>query len=150
MEIYLDNFVLEEYNQSNSEHVYVIDELNKDQNTKKFLGNVNYTIERTMDRRIDNPYNIPFIPYYNNYPVGYISLVYIHDEYQVIMGILGQFRKQNLGALLLEKFSDYFLFHYSDIDSLHLKIEEDNIGSRKVANLVGYHQDSSTKYSRKR
>lgn len=130
--------------------MYVIDELNKDQNTKKFLGNVNYTIERTMDRRIDNPYNIPFIPYYNNYPVGYISLVYIHDEYQVIMGILGQFRKQNLGALLLEKFSDYFLFHYSDIDSLHLKIEEDNIGSRKVANLVGYHQDSSTKYSRKR
>lgn len=152
MKINLDNFILEEYSSYNSEHVKVVFELNKDQDTKRFLGDVNYTIERTMIRRTDdlNHYNIAFIPYYNDYPIGYISLVYLQHEYQIIYGILNRFRKQNLGALLLDEFSEYFLSYYSEIDSLNLKIDEDNLGSRKVADLAGYHQDSDTKYSRRR
>ncbi len=101
MKINLDNFILEEYSSYNSEHVKVVFELNKDQDTKRFLGDVDYTIEQTMIRRTDdlNHYNIAFIPYYNDYPIGYISLVYLQHEYQIIYGILNRFRKQNLGAL---------------------------------------------------
>lgn len=152
MKVDLDNFALEEYSSYNKEHVEVVFELNQDQSTKEFLGDVYYTIARTEKRHDDDPshYNIAFIPYYNDYPIGYISLVYLHQEYQVIYGILEKFRKQNLGALLLEEFSEYFLDRYSDIDSLNLEIKEDNLGSRQVADLVGYRQDSSTKYSRKR
>lgn len=148
--IELENFILEEYNKNNNEHTEVIYNLNKDQNVKKYLGNINYSIERISERKKENKYNKAFIPYYNNYPVGYISLSYINSEFQISYGILNEYRKQNLAALLLEEFSEYLLENYQDIEELILKIKEDNIGSIKVAELADYYKESNEKYSRNR
>lgn len=150
MKVNLDNFILEEYDQNNREHREVISHLGKDQGVKKYLGNINYSIEKINFRKNENFHNGAFIPYYNDYPIGYLSLSYIHDEYQISYGILSEFRKQNLASLLLEEFSDYLLSNDLEIDQLILKIEQDNIGSRKVADLAGYTPNSTTKYSRKR
>ncbi len=38
MKVYLDNFVLEEYNASNLQHREVIERLNQDKESKKYLG----------------------------------------------------------------------------------------------------------------
>lgn len=148
--IELENFILEEYNKNSNEHIEVISNLNKDQNVKKYLGNINYSIERINERKKENKYNKAFISYYNNYPVGYISLSYIGSEFQISYGILNEYRKQNLAALLLEEFSEYLLENYQDIEELILKIKEDNIGSIKVAELADYYKESNEKYKRNR
>lgn len=150
MNVILDDFVLEEYNNSNLEHVEVIYELNKDLGTKKFLGDINYNIMRIKARSEENSFNKAFIPYYNDYPVGYIALTYIKNEYQIIAGILPNFRKENMASLLLQEFSYYLLDNFEEIDELVLRIDEDNLGSQKVADLVGYKKENWVKYSMKR
>ncbi len=150
MKIILDNFQLEEFNRENNEHREVLEKLNKDQGVKRYLGDINYSIERINKRYCENRFNKAFIPYYNEYPIGYISLSYIDDEYQISCGILNEFRKENLASLLLEEFSDYLLNNYEEIDKLTAKIESDNIGSIKAASLASYSEEDRNKYIRRR
>jgi len=150
MKIVLDSFVLEEYDEENLEHVNVIYELNKDGSTKKFLGDINYMLMRIKIRSEENKYNRAFIAYFGDHPIGYISLSYINNEYQIASGILNEFRRENLASSLLQDFSYYLLDNFEDIDKLVLRIDEDNIGSQMVASLVGYEKENRVKYTMKR
>ena len=168
----LDNFDLYEYNDS-KEHQAVIEKIEAS-DPNNYLGNIKYAIKRINQRKIDNPNNFAFIAYYNDYPIGYISLTYVDSEYQISAGTLPEFRKQNLSSLLLEEFSERILdykkvseminkFELSntnlkeiykegitekEIDKLVLKIDTTNEASHKVAELVGYEQVDNVTFKR--
>ncbi len=146
MKIKLDNFYLEEFNKDNLEHLEVIRQLNKDQNSKKYLGDIFYAIKK-IDLRKENyidKFNHAFIAYYNSYPVGYISLSYIEEDYQISCGILNQYRKQHLASLLISEFSDYLLNSNYDINKIIAVIDKENTASKMAANLAGYSEDDNT------
>lgn len=148
--IELENFTLIEYDINNIEHYDLITKINSTENGKKYLGNLHYAIQRIYQRRENNPYNIPFIVYYLDEPIGFISLSYIDNSYQISYGITSEYQGQYLGSELLMEFSELLFQMYPDIDKLTLKIEPSNIGSIKLANKVGYVLDSENTYTQKR
>ncbi len=92
MKIHLDNFVLEEYSKDNYEHIEVINKLNSDDSVKRYLGNINYSIARIERRKTEDclskNINSAFISYYNDYPIGYISIYYKEGKHHISYGIL--------------------------------------------------------------
>lgn len=149
----LDNFMLYEYDDSN-EHQNVILGISSN-DPKRFLGDLRRHIAMINRRKDENYLNCAYIAYYKgfesteDYPIGFIGLSYINNNYEVSSGILPQFRKQNLASLLLEEFSEKLL-EEKIVDELVIKIDPNNTGSKKVADLVGYEQIDSQTYKRNR
>ena len=148
----LDNFILKEYNEKNIEHSSIIDTLDLDEKSKNFIGRTRTLIQIINKRKEDEDYlhNNTYIAYYNDRPVGYISLTHKEDNYEIISGLLKEERNQHLGALLLLEFSEKVFEKYKDIDKLTLKINSKNLGSIKCAELVGYKHENKDIYTMKR
>lgn len=166
----LDNFDLYEYDNS-LEHQEIIRRI-EESDPNNYLGNIKYAITKINQRKQENPNNFVFIAYYNDYPIGYISITYLDNKYQVSAGTLPEYRKQNLSSLLLEEFSERILDYKSikefiqkydnginskmyeegltkePIDELVLKIDSTNAASHKVVELVGYEQVDNTTFKR--
>jgi len=167
----LDNFTLYEYKDC-GEFDDIIRKIELS-DSSHYLGNIKYAIKRINQRKMENPNNFAFMAYYDDCPMGYISITYVDSQYQVSVGVLPEFRKQNLGSLLLEEFSERILDYKNvhdliekcegkvkpdmydkglssvDIEELVLKIDPSNIASHKMAQSVGYEQVDSTTYKRK-
>lgn len=170
----LDNFILYEYDDS-KEHQDVINQIEAT-DPNNYLGSLRYAISKINQRKSENPNNYAFIAYYNNYPIGYISITYVDNQYQIAGGTLPQYRRQNLSSLLLDEFSEKILDYKNvnkmiqkydsenalnsdiykeglsnvEVDELVLKIDPTNISSHKVAELLGYEQVDNTTFKRSR
>lgn len=146
----LDNFFLAEYNKQNIDHQNIVNNLGNDYDAKTYLGNLNYHIDRINQRKEDNPCNHAYIAYYDDIPVGFIS-IYLEDEmYQISYGIVKEKRGEYLAALLLQEFSEEMFEEYPEIDTLTLLINNLNTGSKKTANLAGYTHINGMKHTMKR
>jgi len=139
----LDNFLLEEYDESNVEHKSLVIELD---NEHSYLGDVLYRIESIKEQYSEQPmeFNHCYIVYYNDYPIGLITISKLLNDYEICYGILPKYRKQYLASLLLQEFSYKMLddFNYE----LSLFISSENIGSKKTAELAGYEKVNFLKY----
>lgn len=144
----LDNFILEEYN--HNIHSNILNKLQMDENTKKYLGDLRFAILMIEKRKLESNINNAYIAYYNDYPIGFISITYSEELYQISYSILPEYRKQNLGSLLLQEFSEVLFEKYANINELTLKIKEHNIGSKSVANLSGFEQIDNETFSQRR
>lgn len=170
----LDNFILYEYDDS-KEHQDVINQIEAT-DPNNYLGSLKYAIAKINQRKSENPNNYAFIAYYNDYPIGYISITYLDNQYQIAGGTLPQYRRQNLSSLLLEEFSEKILDYKNvhkmiqkfdsesalnsdiyqgglsnvEVDELVLKIDSTNTSSHKVAELLGYEQVDNTTFKRSR
>lgn len=138
----LDNFFLAEYDFQNVDHRTVALEI-ENADKEHYLGDLEYHIARINQRREDNRCNHAYIAYYNDYPVGFISIFTEADSYQISYGIRPEKRGEYLGALLLQEFSEKMFEVYPEIDKLTLVIKNPNEYSKKTADLVGYTQDDS-------
>lgn len=141
----LDNFFLAEYDFQNVDHRTVALEI-ENADKEHYLGDLEYHIARINQRREDNRCNHAYIAYYNDYPVGFISIFTEADSYQISYGIRPEKRGEYLGALLLQEFSEKMFEVYPEIDKLTLVIKNPNEYSKKTADLVGYTQDDSIVY----
>lgn len=144
----LDNFILEEYDENF--HNNILNRLQADNNAKKYLGDLKFSIMMIKKRKLENNINKFYIAYYNNYPIGFISITYKDKSYQISYSILNEYRNQNLGSLLLQEFSEAIFERYYNVNELILKIENDNIGSKKVADLAGYEQIDNNTFTQRR
>ena len=138
----LDNFFLAEYDFQNVDHRTVALEI-ENADKEHYLGDLEYHIARINQRREDNRCNHAYIAYYNDYPVGFISIFTEADSYQISYGIRPEKRGEYLGALLLQEFSEKMFEVYPEIDKLTLVIKNPNEYSKRTADLVGYTQDDS-------
>lgn len=143
--IFLDNFILEEYNFHNSAHKEVIYELNQD--CQKYLGNLFFMIERSFQRQEINQENNFFIAYYNDDVIGIISLKVENQIYEISIGIRKKYRHQYLGTLLLQEFSEKLFEIYPHLQQLSLKIDSTNTNSIKAALLASYVHESNDMYT---
>lgn len=139
----LDNFILEEFSANNALHNEVLNITCSDSSSKKYLGNLKYTIERINQRKEENRCNAFYIAFYNGEPIGHISLTNIDNSYQISISILPKYRKQHLAALLTQEFSEKIFEVYDHIDKLDLVIDNNNIGSIKSALLAGYTKENN-------
>jgi len=144
----LDNFTLVEYEENNAQHKDVVSRivLNDEDGYLRYLEQ---GIKLINQRKNENDINYCYIAYYNDYPVGYISIFYFSNAYRIIYGMLPEYRRQNLCALLLEEFSEKMLEN-NKIDELVLDIFPDNIGSIKVAELADYKQTDEFTHKRQK
>ncbi len=151
MTLNLDNFILEEYNTNYSNHKEVLEQLSCDQETKKYLGNLQYTIQKINQRKAINNLNFAWIAYYKDgSPIGFLTLSYMEASYQISCSILPEYRRQNLGALLLQEATEKIFEEYQQIEEIILKIDQKNIGSIKMADLAGYSRENETTFREKR
>ena len=148
--VYLDNFVLEDYDEFDYNHKCTIMELSNDIDARNYLYDVKWKMDAVKRRSEDNPLNLAYVAFYNDYPIGIITLSYINREYYISYGILPEYRKQYLASLLLQEFSEYLFTTYPEIDALNLSIVEKNTGSVHTAKRVGYERITNPRYSMKR
>lgn len=145
----LDNFFLAEYDFQNVDHRTVALEI-ENADKEHYLGDLEYHIARINQRREDNRCNHAYIAYYNDYPVGFISIFTEADSYQISYGIRPEKRGEYLGALLLQEFSEKMFEVYPEIDKLTLVIKNPNEYSKKTADLAGYTQENSVRHTQRR
>ena len=146
----LDNFELEYYNKENIEHRSVLTLIGNQEISQKFLGTIDLLVSNTEKRFLENFVDSFYIAYYNDEPVGFITINLIDNKYEISSGILPKFQKQHLGPLLLQEFSEKIFEKYKNIDKLYLQINQANIGAQKSAQLAGYEHEVGTRYSMKR
>lgn len=127
----LDNFFLAEYDFQNINHRAVVIEI-ENADREKYLGDLEYHIARINQRREDNRCNHAYIAYYNDYPVGFITIYTESDTYQISYGVRPEKRGEYLGTLLLQEFSEKMFEVYPEIDKLTLIINNLNTSSKKT------------------
>ena len=102
----LDNFRLEEYDVYSMEHNRVLKEIS-DAASLKYLGDLDFHVKRVYERGNKNGgLNEVFIAYYNELPVGFISITHKDFGYEIASGIIPKERGAHLGELLLQEFSE--------------------------------------------
>lgn len=147
----LDNFTLEPYSKNNIDHRSVVITLGNDQATKKYLGDLDYMIERIRQRRLENFVDEAYVVYYGgDYPIGILSLSVLEGKYEISIGILPEYRGQHLASLLLSEFTELTFEMYPELESISTQINPSNEGSIKSAMLAGYERKNKTEYSIKR
>lgn len=147
----LDNFNLEEYSPLNIGHKTVIIKLYNDINSRKYLGDLEYAISSINQRKeSDYLHNYAYIAYYNERPIGYISLAHKEKTYEVTYGIIPEERGYHLGSLLLQEFTEKVFEEIKDIDKLTLIINHLNTGSINTAKLAGYNQEEKNRFTKRR
>lgn len=149
MRLILDNFTLIEYDPNRSEQKHIVDRLKQEPAVNKYLGDLQYLALRIAQRKEENKYNLLFLAYYDENPIGFISLTYLEESYQISSALFKEYRGQNLGSLLLQEFSEKIFEEYP-IDKLILKINNENIAGQKAAELGGYDKEDSTTYTMNR
>lgn len=134
----LDSFILEKYDSSRKLHQEIVTSLMQSQNSE-YLGNIYYMIESIYKRKINDlrHLNEVFIAYYNDYPVGLISITYLNERQEISIGILEKYRHQYLGSLLTFEFMEKIFELYPDINELYGVIDGKNINSQKMAKKIG-------------
>ena len=137
----LDNFDLVEFDKFSSEHRNVIERI-----YSKYLGNINYMIDRINFRKEDDyAHNRFFIAYYNDRPIGFISITRKDFGYEVSSGLVPEERGYYLGPMLLQEFSEEIFNSMPDVHQLVLKISPTNIKGQSSAIRAGYVQDENDK-----
>ncbi len=134
----LDNFILEKYDSSRKLNQEIVTSLMQSQNSE-YLGNIHYMIESIYKRKAYDfrHLNEVFIAYYNDYPVGLISITYLNERQEISIGILEKYRHQYLGSLLTFEFMEKIFELYPDINELYGVIDGKNINSQKMAKKIG-------------
>lgn len=145
MRVKLDNFILEDYNETNPEHKKTIAELNSDVEGRMYLGNLKLTVECLQVLKEQSQLNHTFIAYYNGEPIGFI-LITDNCDYEICYGIRPKYRGEYFGALLLLEFSEKMFEDFEEIKELKLYIDENNIGSIKTAKLAGYEEENEDNF----
>lgn len=134
----LDSFILEKYDSSRKLHQEIVTSLMQSQNSE-YLGNIYYMIESIYKRKANDfrHLNEVFIAYYNDYPVGLISITYLNERQEISIGILEKYRHQYLGSLLTFEFMEKIFELYPDINELYEVVDGKNINSQKMAKKIG-------------
>ncbi len=146
----LNSFYLESYIDIKNSHRFVIDQLEDDHDAKIFLGNLGGYINKVLNRKEEDIlYNDVYIAYYQDHPIGFISLTHEKDIYEIASGVLKEARGKHLGALLLREFTQKVFETCPRIDKLTLIIKNSNTRAIKTAISVGYQFDGQY-YSQKR
>ena len=146
----LDNFHLEKYSPYNKEHKYIFSLINGT-NYGKYLGDLELHIKRVYERKEEDYFhNDVYVAFYNDNPVGFISLSHREFGYEVVSGIIPSMRGEHLGPLLLQEFSEKVFDTYDDVDELVLKINPSNKKAISSARLVGYEKVGEETYIQRR
>ena len=134
----LDSFILEKYDSSRKLHQEIVASLMQSQNSE-YLGNIHYMIESIYKRKANDfrHLNEVFIAYYNDYPIGLISITYLNERQEISIGILEKYRHQYLGSLLTFEFMEKIFELYPDINELYEVVDDKNSDSQKLVQRIG-------------
>ena len=146
----LNNFILEEYDKNNVEHNNVLKKLGNDLKTQRYLGDLKIFYEFLFQNKKNGLLSNFYIAYFHYDAIGIITINEYTCSFELAYAILPEYRRQNFGVLLLKEFSLELLKRFGRINKLTLRINTNNIGSRKVALLAGYERDLGSRYCLKR
>lgn len=139
----LSHFNYELYDNSNKTHLDFFDELWLDEETNKYLYNkedfINNIIKGT------NEYDCIYLVKIKEKIIGFVSIYYSDNTYEISDGILPRYRGNSYSAILLNEFSSY-IFSNTNIDTLYGYIEKNNNSSIKSALKNGFVQTNEKEY----
>ena len=141
--IKLLSFDLELYDINNESHNELFNELWIDDNTKKYLYDKNEFISNIING--DGKNNCIYIVKSNNDYIGFVSLYYSDNTYEICDGILPAHRGKGYSTRILKEFSEY-VFNNTDITELYGYIDKENIASIKSALGIGFINTKDKEY----
>lgn len=140
--IYLQHFVLKQYNGENKEDQRRVEELKNDIKIRRYVG------EQLLQEYLNECF---YLVYNQNNFIGFISIFdSIEKEKQLAYGILSKYRKQKYGTLLLSEFSDYLLNRKKQYELLHIWVERENFPSIRAAKHSGYEKETDYLYIKRK
>ena len=143
--INLSTYKLEEYDLKNIDHKSTLINLFNDKDTFKYMGNI-LSFTESIITSTDDISNI-YIAYLDQKPVGFVSIYFLGEKYEICYAILPSERNKNIASTLLGEFTD-FIFRNYPIDDLYLYINRENESSIKVAIKNDYVQNGIVEYKK--
>lgn len=143
--IMLDSFNLEEFDEKDLDHKYILASLFNDSDTFKYMGNILDFKDNVLSAE-DDISNF-YIVYQGEKPIGFVSLYYLSEKYEICYAIIPEERKNGVATSLLGEFTNYVFSSYP-IEDLYLYINKENEGSIKVAIKNNYIQNNLIEYKK--
>lgn len=138
MVINFTNFQITSFDKSNPIHLSFLKSLIKDKTIlERFQGFSQHLLHNFGDEFFDRGFFIV----YNDTIVGYLDIGnfdQIESCVYLRCAIHKDFRGQNIGKSILNEITHYIFYTYPYIESIRLKIAQDNIPSLKIAQACGY------------
>lgn len=141
--IRIPTFNLELYDLNNTAHIDVLNELWTDNDTNKYLYDKDKFINNILNG--DDKYNSIYIVSIDSTYIGFVSLYFYDNTYEVSNGILKDFRGRGYSTKLIKEFCEY-VFDNTNINKLYAYIDEKNISSIKSAIKVGFSNTNGKEY----
>lgn len=142
MKIELPSFILEKINITNSKHLQVIKEFDRDYIVKKYLYPYKDSFYDLVSNDLNSPtvFNTFYIIYLkeNNKPIGYTEIGIPKNTY-INAAFLNQERGKGYGTKFLSELSLYLITNYSDeIETINTIVHRENLASRKTCLNSGF------------
>jgi RimJ/RimL family protein N-acetyltransferase len=144
----LDDYVLEEFDYDNEEHINVVNEFDKDYEINKYIITTSDSFCEIIDyyrlSNNDSIYNKLYLvkDKYNNI-IGEIELDGEKEDLYINYSILEMYRQNGHCTRLLIEVTKYLL---NQIKTISLLIKKDNIKSMNLAKRVGYNKIDIDEY----
>ena len=158
--IKLDDFLLETYDNKNFSHVVFKEKLINSNDSKLISNDIdNYIIKTKKSGKIDKISNVYVVKYRNDL-IGMVFVNYhpeeekedvlLKEEIEIGLGLLDEYKGMHLGSLIEKELSTKLLNIYPQFNEIVVRINEDNIESIKSAKNAGFIQIGNDEYHFKR
>lgn len=143
MEIFKTNsFKFYTFNFEDAEHQEFLNSLLNDRDTKRFLKNIESTLEEEFYGVLDSSYVVGS----DDKIIGYMSFVKENMGVSYNYAISPSYRNQGIGKKLLTETSAYLFKRYKALEYIELYIEDKNIKSINAAINAGFINDEGMLY----
>ena len=123
------------------DHRDVINKLNRDEASRRFLGNNLFETIEMIQRRSDEDFrNRTYIVRVDDKSVGIINLTnrsIIDEQFEIDIGIIPEYRRKGIGELVSSTFIDFIFEKIKSIDTLYFKINFENKASISLSEKLG-------------
>ena len=158
--IKLQNFILEEFDDSKKDHWQLKRELIQNEDSYLISRDIDNFIKRNnvlhQQDNITNTFSIIYdgiyigIAFLNYHPEEIREGIVLEEEIEIGLGLLPVFRDKHLGSLFEREFCEYLLEKYPQFNEVVARIENDNTRSIKAANYAGFEHINGDEYHFKR
>ncbi len=147
--IKLDTLSLHIMDRENINDCKFVKKLVNNEGIKKWVHGISNIMSSNENKEF---FNKGFIVKDNDLYIGYLGIGALNSEKSVYLraGIDNNVIGKGYGKKILNEITEYIFFNYSEVESIKLKIDKENIASLKTANSCGYkwlHDDYYVKYN---
>ncbi len=149
-EVALEDFILEPFDNENMMHRFVSVLLDNDSAFHDYVGETQYLVESAHKKQEKGLRDSVYVARCKKEYLGIISLIILHNDPYIAMGIIPEKRGHHYGSNVLKEYIEYLFREYPEYDAVFASIIPKNEKSINNVLKLGFNQVTQTKYVKSR